>query len=78
MSKVLIPPVQNIIGRIVIEYSTPHLLDGKAEDPVSMAARMDMEDALPELSGEEGVWFDGCDWAERRRNNGPKLVPNCS
>jgi hypothetical protein len=31
---------------------------------------MDMEDVLTELREEEGVWFDGFDWAERRRNDG--------
>jgi hypothetical protein len=74
MSEVLIPPMRNIVRRIVIECSTPRLADGKVEDPAIRAARMDLEDVLTELREEEGVWFDGFDWAERRRNNGRELV----
>jgi hypothetical protein len=70
MTEVLMPPMRNIVRRIVIECSTPRLSDGKVEDPAIRAARMDMEDVLTELREEEGVWFDGFDWAERRRNDG--------
>lgn len=70
MSEVLMPPMRNIVRRIVIECSTPRLPDGKVEDPAIRAARMDMEDVLTELREEEGVWFDGFDWAERRMNDG--------
>jgi hypothetical protein len=70
MSEVLMPPMRNIVRRIVIECSTPRLSDGKVEDPAIRAARMGLEDVLTELREEEGVWFDGFDWAERRRNDG--------
>jgi hypothetical protein len=70
MREVLVPPMKNIVRRLVIECSTPRLSDGKLEDPAIRAARMDMEEVLTELREEEGVWFDGFDWAERRRNDG--------
>ncbi|KAJ7088958.1 hypothetical protein C8R44DRAFT_818934 [Mycena epipterygia] len=40
----------------------------KPLDPAVKAARMPLADVVHELSEKEGVWFDGVDWSERRRN----------
>ncbi|TFK60513.1 hypothetical protein BDN72DRAFT_850469 [Pluteus cervinus] len=38
------------------------------EDAVLKVSRMTVEDVLGILRDEEGVWFDGVNWAEKRRN----------
>jgi hypothetical protein len=43
--------------------------EGRREDPAVRAARMSMEEVLRIVREEEGVWFDGVDWAERRRSD---------
>lgn len=70
MRVVLMPAMRNIVRKVVIECSTPNPISGRVEDPAIRAARMDLEDVMRELREEEGVWFDGVDWAERRRNDG--------
>lgn len=65
---VLIPAMRNLVRKIVIECATPGL-GGGGEDPAIRAARMAMEDVLTELREDEGVWFDGFDWVERRMND---------
>ncbi|KAJ7053109.1 hypothetical protein C8F01DRAFT_556842 [Mycena amicta] len=42
------------------------LEEKKVVDPVIRAARMSLEDVVRELREEEGVWFEGVDWSERR------------
>ncbi|KAF8320239.1 hypothetical protein F5887DRAFT_1291426 [Amanita rubescens] len=77
MRVVLLPPMKNVVRRLVIEC----LEDGKtsskgdctwggtSDDPAMRASKMNLEEVLRILREEEGVWFDGVDWAERRRNN---------
>lgn len=77
MRVVLLPPMKNIVRRLVIEC----LEDGKtsskgdctwggaSDDPAIRASKMNLEEVLRILREEEGIWFDGVDWAERRRNN---------
>jgi len=64
---VLIPAMRNLVRKIVIECSTG--VGGRVEDPAIRAARMSIEDLLTELREEEGLWFDGFDWVERRMND---------
>lgn len=64
---VLIPAMRNLVRKIVIECSTG--VGGRVEDPAIRAARMSIEDVLTELREEEGLWFDGFDWVERRMND---------
>lgn len=37
-------------------------------DPALIASRMELEDVVKILREEEGVWWDGFDWLEKRRN----------
>ncbi|RDB20746.1 hypothetical protein Hypma_012221 [Hypsizygus marmoreus] len=69
MHAILVPAMRNIVRKIVIECSTPGLGCG-IEDPAIKAARMSVDDVLTELREEEGVWFEGVDWAERKVNDG--------
>ena len=77
MRVVLLPPMKNIVRRLVIEcledVKTPCKGDctwgGTSDDPAIRASKINLEDVLRILREEEGVWFDGVDWAERRRNN---------
>ncbi|KAF8883286.1 hypothetical protein BD779DRAFT_1674621 [Infundibulicybe gibba] len=66
MRVVLLAPMRNIVRRLVIECSAHQ--GARWEDPAMRATRMAMEDVLRVLREEEGIWFDGFDWAERRRN----------
>ncbi|KAJ7097039.1 hypothetical protein B0H15DRAFT_928473 [Mycena belliarum] len=73
---VLLPALRNVVRRVVVECG----LDAEERaagagsggrgplDPAVRAARMGMEEVVRELREEEGVWFDGVDWRERRRN----------
>ncbi|KAF8623314.1 hypothetical protein AX17_001614 [Amanita inopinata Kibby_2008] len=77
MRVVLLPAMKNIVRRLVIECaedSSPSVKGdcswgGYADDPAIRASKMSLEDVLTILREEEGVWFDGVDWAERRRND---------
>ena len=76
MRVVLLPPMKNIVRRLVIECiedaKTPKgdcTWGGSSDDPAMRASKMNLEEVLRILREEEGVWFDGVDWAERRRNN---------
>ena len=53
--------------RLVME-SEVLLSKGYEEDPTLMAGKMTSEDVLKILREEEGVWYDGVDWIERRKN----------
>ncbi|KAJ7626065.1 hypothetical protein FB45DRAFT_796217 [Roridomyces roridus] len=69
MRVLLLPVFRNIVRRIVVECS----LDAYggvvgAPDPAMRATRMSLADVVRELREEEGVWFDGVDWSERRKN----------
>ncbi|KAJ7105370.1 hypothetical protein C8R44DRAFT_746062 [Mycena epipterygia] len=81
MRAVLLPAFRNVVRRIIVECAldaveaddvrlaapgtgTPR----KPLDPAVRAARMPLADVVRELREEEGVWFDGVDWSERRRN----------
>ncbi|KAJ7616651.1 hypothetical protein FB45DRAFT_1064031 [Roridomyces roridus] len=69
MRVVLLPVLRNIVRRIVVECA----LDASegvvgAPDPAMRATRMSLADVVRELREEEGVWFDGVDWSERRKN----------
>ncbi|KAF7296354.1 hypothetical protein HMN09_01105500 [Mycena chlorophos] len=59
---VLLPPMRNIVRRLVLECAFDVV------DPTIRAARMTIDDVVREMREEEGVWFDGVDWSERRRN----------
>jgi hypothetical protein len=61
MRLILAPALANVVRKLIIEC----IADGI--DPAVKAARMDMEDIIAELR-EEGVWYNGMDWLERRRN----------
>ena len=66
MQQILIPPMRNIVRKLVMESE---VLSSKGyEDPTLKAGRMTLEDVLTVLREEEGVWYDGVDWIERRKN----------
>ncbi|KAJ7055847.1 hypothetical protein C8F01DRAFT_447417 [Mycena amicta] len=69
---VLLPPMRNVVRRLVMECALDagemDLEEKKVVDPAIRAARMSLEDVVRELREEEGVWFEGVDWSERRRN----------
>ena len=66
MRVVLLPVLKNVVRRLVMECAAS---EGRREDPAVRAARMSMEEVLRIVREEEGVWFDGVDWAERRRSD---------
>ncbi|KAF5374704.1 hypothetical protein D9615_008967 [Tricholomella constricta] len=68
MKVVLIGALRNLVRKIIIECQTPGA-GHRVEDPAIRAAKMTMEEVLRELREEEGVWFDGFDWVERRMND---------
>lgn len=61
MRMILLPAMNNIVRRLVIECSA----DGV--DPAMRAIRMDMEDVARDLR-DEASWYNGIDWLERRAN----------
>ncbi|KAF8623799.1 hypothetical protein AX15_006188 [Amanita polypyramis BW_CC] len=77
MRVVLLPAMRNIVRRLVIECLEDAKTSAKgdctwgggSEDPAMRASKLNLEEVLRILREEEGVWFEGVDWAERRRNN---------
>ncbi|KAF7308117.1 hypothetical protein MKEN_01174300 [Mycena kentingensis (nom. inval.)] len=76
---VLLPPMKNVVRRLVVECALDSAEDDlnasgdshkqkRVVDPAIRAARMSLEDVVREMREEEGVWFDGFDWSERRMN----------
>jgi hypothetical protein len=61
MRNIMLPAMKNVVRRLVIECGA----DGV--DPAVKAARMTPDDIAESLR-DEGVWYDGIDWLERRRN----------
>ncbi|KAG6897940.1 hypothetical protein C0992_008688 [Termitomyces sp. T32_za158] len=70
LKEILVPPMRNLVRKIVIECQTPGMGYGRGiEDPAIRASKMSMEDVLSELRNEEGVWLNGFDWVQRRMND---------
>jgi len=65
--------MKNIVRRIAIECALENLENGNQDkvvvDPTLKASRMSLEDVMGVLREEEGVWYEGYDWLERRRND---------
>ena len=61
MRLILGPAMQNVVRKLVVECT----MDGV--DPALKATRMTIEEIGQELRN-EGVWFNGVDWIERRTN----------
>ncbi|KAG6847202.1 hypothetical protein H0H93_009561, partial [Arthromyces matolae] len=58
LKEILVPPMKNLVRKIVIECQTPGMTSGPwrgGEDPAIRAAKMSMEDVLRELRNEEGI-----------------------
>ncbi|KAG6849058.1 hypothetical protein H0H93_011641 [Arthromyces matolae] len=71
LKEILVPPMKNLVRKIVIECQTPGMTSGPwrgGEDPAIRAAKMSMEDVLRELRNEEGIWLNGFDWVQRCQN----------
>ncbi|KAJ7678643.1 hypothetical protein B0H17DRAFT_1206701 [Mycena rosella] len=64
---VLLPAFRNVVRRLVVECALD-AAEGARADPAVRAARMGLGDVVSAVREEEGVWFDGVDWRERRRN----------
>jgi hypothetical protein len=60
---ILMPPMRNLVRKIVIESSAERV------DPAIRASKMDMETILRYLREEEGIWYNGVDWLERKAND---------
>ncbi|KAG6889067.1 hypothetical protein C0995_004111 [Termitomyces sp. Mi166 len=70
LKEILIPPMRNLVRKIVIECQTPGMGYGRGiEDPAIRASKMSIEEVLSELREEEGVWLNGFDWVQRRMND---------
>ncbi|KAJ7687582.1 hypothetical protein B0H17DRAFT_681945 [Mycena rosella] len=78
--RAILPVFRNVVRRIIVECALDAAEADDARlgvsgtssppkplDPAVRAARMPLADVVRELR-EEGVWFDGVDWSERRRN----------
>ena len=61
MRLILSPAMHNVVRKMVVECT----MDGT--DPALKASRMTIEEIGQELRN-EGVWFNGVDWVERRAN----------
>lgn len=61
MRLIIGPAMQNVVRKLVVECT----MDGV--DPAMKATRMTIEEIGQELRN-EGVWFNGVDWIERRTN----------
>jgi len=61
MRLILSPAMQNVVRKMVVECT----MDGT--DPALRATRMTIEEIGQELRN-EGVWYNGVDWIERRAN----------
>jgi hypothetical protein len=61
MRLIVSPAMQNVVRKLVMECT----MDGV--DPALKATRMSVEEIGQELRN-EGVWFNGVDWVERRAN----------
>jgi hypothetical protein len=61
MRLILLPAMNNLVRKLVMECTADGI------DPALKASRMDLEDVVNELR-EEGVWFNGVDWLERKEN----------
>ncbi|KAJ7743052.1 hypothetical protein DFH07DRAFT_979786 [Mycena maculata] len=72
MRVVLLPAFRNVVRRVIVECALDAREGGAGAggvlDPAMRAARMSLADVVREVREEEGVWFDGVDWSERRRN----------
>jgi len=66
LNEVLEPAMKNIARKIVMECSVE--TDKGYEIPSEKARKMSLEDVLTLLREEEGVWYDGVDWVEKRKN----------
>ena len=66
MRVVLVPVLNNVIRRLVMECAAS---EGRREDSAVRAARMSMQEVFRIVREEEGVCFDGVDWAVRRRSD---------
>ena len=66
MREILAHPLRNLVRKIVMEC-TIQTAKGY-EDPAIKASRMTVEEVITILREEEGIWYDGVDWIERRRN----------
>ncbi len=64
--EVLGPPMKNIVRKIVMESQVP--TPRGFPDPAQISRKMILEDVMRMLREEEGVWYDGVDWVERKRN----------
>ncbi|KAG6827315.1 hypothetical protein H0H87_005070 [Tephrocybe sp. NHM501043] len=83
LKEVLVPPMRNLVRKLVIECQTPGMLAsdsssysstntkrdrGRTEDPAIRAAKMGIEEVLEVLRNEEGVWLEGFDWVGQWRD----------
>ncbi|KAF8214150.1 hypothetical protein K438DRAFT_1802973 [Mycena galopus ATCC 62051] len=83
MRAVLLPALQNVVRRLVVECALDAAeleaaSDGipapdahahpKLLDPAMRAAKMTLGEVVAQLREEEGVWFDGMDWSAKRLN----------
>ena len=66
MREILTHPMRNLVRKIVMECAIP--TSKGYEDPALKASRISIEDVIAILREEEGIWYDGVDWIERRRN----------
>ncbi|PPQ83072.1 hypothetical protein CVT26_011916, partial [Gymnopilus dilepis] len=81
MKEILGPALRNVVRKVVMEcsvYTPPSrsrnadgeedVIEGGYEDPLRRVQRMDLEEVVRILREEEGVWYEGVDWLEKRRN----------
>lgn len=61
MKLILLPAMKNLVRKLVIECTADGI------DPALKASRMNLESVANELR-DEGVWYNGVDWMERRAN----------
>ncbi|KAF8959909.1 hypothetical protein BDZ97DRAFT_1598706, partial [Flammula alnicola] len=66
MREVLGPPMRNLVRKLVMECSVP--TEKSFDDPAHLARKMSLDDVIKVLREEEGVWYDGIDWFEKKRN----------
>ncbi|KAF8993004.1 hypothetical protein BDQ17DRAFT_1368840 [Cyathus striatus] len=73
MKSVLGAAMKNVVRMVVVQCALGSYGGKKRrQDPAVALARMDTEDILRILREEEGVWWEGVDWAKRWRNQRPR------
>ncbi|KAF4621135.1 hypothetical protein D9613_001157 [Agrocybe pediades] len=80
LREILLPPMRNLMRKVVWECRREVETKPEYLEPSEVCRRMSMEDVVRRLREEEGVWYDGFDWAseEAAVRGGSMEEVNCA